>query len=74
MRKVLKVMDKTGDTVVEFDSEVDNQAKSEARELFDKIMAKGSAVFSVKGGDSEQVRNFDQLGEENVVVPRITGG
>jgi hypothetical protein len=74
MKKVLKVMDKTGDSCVEFDSEVDNQAKSDARKLFDSIMAKGSAVFSVKGNDSEQVRNFDALGEQNVVVPRITGG
>jgi hypothetical protein len=74
MKKVLKVMDKTGDSSVEFDTDVQNEALSEGRKLFDSIMAKGSAVFRVNGKESEQVRSFDELGEENVVVPRITGG
>lgn len=74
MKKVLKVMDRTGDSCVEFDTTVDNEQLSAGRKLFDDIVAKGSAVFSVKDGESTQVRNFDELGEQNVVVPRITGG
>lgn len=77
MKVVLKVMDSSGDSSVAFDTEVEDKAKSEARVFFDKLMAKGAAVFAVNRADGEsdkRVRNFDELEAENVVVPRIAGG
>lgn len=77
MKKVLKVMDSTGDSSVSFDATVNDQAQSEARVFFDKLMAKGSAVFAVNrgpGAEDKRVRNFNELEAENVVVPRMAGG
>ena len=76
MKKTLRVMDKTGDSSVAFDSEIDNAAKSEARRFFDDLMAKGAAVFTFgRDGKGEgPIRSFDDLGEENVTVPKIAGG
>lgn len=76
MKKVLKVMDRSGDSSVAFDTEVDDAAKSEARKFFDDLMAKGGNVFAIgpDGKGDGPIRNFDQLGEENIVVPRIAGG
>jgi hypothetical protein len=74
--KTLKVMDSTGDSTVTFDADIDNEAKSEGRKLFDKIMAKGGNVFAVNraGATDKKVTSFDELEAENVVVPRIAGG
>lgn len=76
MKKVLKVMDKTGDSTVAFDSEVKDAAQTEARQWFDKLMKQGAAVFKIgqDGKGEGPIRSFDALGSENVVVPRISGG
>ena len=76
MKKILKVMDRSGDSTVAFDNEVNDSAKNEARQLFDKIIAQGAAVFEIgkDGKGSGPIRNFDELGTENIVVPRISGG
>ena len=75
MKKVLKVMDSSGDSSKEFDSSVDNEAKSEARVFFDNLMAKGSVVFAVNIPEGDKpVKKFDDLAAENIVVPRISGG
>lgn len=78
MRKVLKVMDSTGDTVIEFDdTETKSKAaENEARALFDRLTSKGAAVFAVNRGPAgdKRVTNFNDLEVENVVVPLIVGG
>lgn len=76
MKKVLKVMDRSGDSSVAFDTEVKDAAQSEARTFFDNLMTKGSNVFAIgtDGKGDGPIRNFDDLGEQNIVVPRIAGG
>jgi hypothetical protein len=76
MKKVLKVMDSSGDSSVAFDSDVQDAAQSEARVFFDKLMAKGAAVFAIgqDGKGDQRARDFNELAAENVVVPRISGG
>jgi hypothetical protein len=77
MLKTLKIMDNTGDSSVTFDADIENDVKSEGRKLFDKCMAKGSAVFAVNRANGEtdkRVTSFDELEAENVVVPRMAGG
>lgn len=76
--KVLRVMDSTGDTVLEFDeTAVKSKATQEAKDLFERLTEKGSQVFAVNRGEGKsdmKVTNFDALEEENVVVPLIVGG
>ncbi len=81
MKKVLKVMDSSGDTQVAFDMEAETgdatKATAEAKALFDRLTGKGAAVFAVNRGDSQpdkRVTNFNDLEAENVVVPLIVGG
>lgn len=76
MKKVLKVMDRSGDSSVAFDTEVKDASLSDARKFFDGLMAKGSNVFTIgpDGKGDGPIRSFDDLGEKNIVVPRIAGG
>lgn len=75
MLKLLKLMDKSGDTAVAFDTE-DAAAVARARAEFDKAMLKAAAVVTVPrdGSPGQVVRRFEDLAEENVVIPAITGG
>jgi hypothetical protein len=75
MRKVLKVMDKTGDTRVEFD-ETDTVATEAARAEYDKLMKRAGVVVTVPGPgqQGEVVKKFEDLAPENVFVPAIVGG
>ena len=77
MKKVLKVMDSTGDTRVEFEAGTD--AETEAKALFERLTGgnKAAAVFAVNRGDGlpdKRVRDFNELEAENVIVPAIIGG
>ena len=76
MIKTLKVMDSSGDSAVTFDSEVSDHNQLTARKFFSELMAKGAAVFEIgrNGKGERRVKLFDELGQENVVVPRISGG
>lgn len=75
--KKLRVMDSSGDTVIEFDeAEVTAKATEEARALFERLSARG-AVFAVNRGEGKadkRVTNFDELEADNLAVPRIVGG
>lgn len=52
--KKLRVMDSSGDTIIEFDeTEATAKAAEEAKALFDRLTAKGGAVFAVNRGGSE---------------------
>ncbi len=76
MKKLLQVMDSTGDTKVAFD-EADTKATEEAKALFERMTGKGAAVFAVNRGDGQadkRVKNFTDLEAENVIVPTIVGG
>jgi len=81
MKKVIKVMDSTGDSRVEFETDdaasIMSKSESEARALFDRLTAKASAVFAVNRGEGmpdKRVTNFNDLEAENIIVPAIIGG
>lgn len=75
MKKLLMVMDSTGDSRVEF--EPGSAAEGEALALYNRLTAKSAAVFAVNraaGAPDKRVTSFDQLETENVIVPGIAGG
>ena len=76
--KTLKVMDSSGDTVVEFDeTQAEANATQEAKELFERLTSKGAAVFAVNRGEGQtdkRVTDFKDLEQDNVIVPKIVGG
>lgn len=75
--KKLRMMDSTGDTVIEFDeAQLEASATKEAQELFARMADKG-AVFAVNRGAGQadkRVTNFNELEADNIAVPRIVGG
>lgn len=74
MKKALCVMDSSGDTRVQFDTN-DAKATAEARSLFDRLKSTGAQFYKVGGrGPDQKVGDFEALGDETVVVPRIVGG
>lgn len=76
--KTLRVMDSTGDTVIKFDeAQADAKATQEAKELFERMTKKSAAVFSINRGKDQpdkRVTNFNELEQDNVIVPLIVGG
>lgn len=79
--KTIRVLDKTGDTVVNFDdpalAEADRKAATDqARELFDRLTGKGASAFSVEPGGKPgtRIKSFDDIQGEVVIVPRIVAG
>ena len=76
--KTLRVLDSSGDRVVEFD---DTAASAECREqakaLFERLLVGGSTAFKVNRGlgkPDEKVTDFAALENETIVVPRVVGG
>ncbi len=76
--KVLRVLDSTGDRVIEFDeSDAKLATEREARALFERMLASGSVAFKVNRGEGrvdEKVTDFNALENETVIVPRVVGG
>jgi hypothetical protein len=76
--KTLRILDSSGDRVVEFDESQSNlDARREAEALFERMLASGSTAFKVNRGDGrpdEKVTDFSALENETIVVPRIVGG
>jgi hypothetical protein len=76
--KTLRVLDSSGDRVVEFDdTEALVQSRSQAEALFDRMLAAGSTAFKVNRGHGkpdEKVTDFSRLENETIVVPRVVGG
>lgn len=76
MKRLLRILDKTGDTRLEYDL-TDEASLAPAKAAFDAAVAKGSSVFNVTPGSNEttqRVKSFDELSQEAIVVPKITGG
>lgn len=78
MMKVLRVLDSTGDRVIEFDeSDATLTTQREAKALFERMLASGSVAFKVNRGEGkpdEKVADFGALENETVIVPRVVGG
>ena len=76
--KKLRVMDSSGDSVIEFNElEAEASATKEAQALFERMTVKSAAVFAVNRGVGEpdkRVTNFNELEQDNVIVPLIVGG
>lgn len=76
--KTLRVLDSSGDRVVEFDgSAASAQCREQARALFERLLAGGSTAFKVNRGNGmqdEKVTDFAALENETIVVPRVVGG
>lgn len=76
MKRLLRILDKTGDTRISYDLEQgDNLAAAKA--AFDDAVKQGSSVFNVTPGSNEttqRVKSFGELSEEAVIVPKITAG
>lgn len=76
--KVIRVLDKTGDTAIEF-TEADAEATAKAKAVFDDWMAKKLPAFHTKrpnGQPDEKITNFGKIeeGAEVVLVPAIIAG
>lgn len=77
MKAKLMVMDSSGDTRVEFDTEVSSTERDEAKALFERLTGKGAAAFEVNRGDGKPdvpVKSFNDVQGEVVIVPLIVGG
>lgn len=76
MKGLLRVLDKSGDTRVAFDTE-DVSSLKEAQEVFEKMKAKGYSAFSVPAGGTEPAKRISSLKdatEETILISPITGG
>lgn len=76
MKRLLRVLDGTGDTRIEYELE-NPESLADARRAFDEAVRKGSSVFNVKPGSDEttqRIEDFSKLSEEAIIVPKITGG
>lgn len=76
MKRLLRILDKTGDTRISYGLESEEDLAA-ARAAFDAAVAKGSSVFNVKPGSNEttqRVKSFDELSEEAIIVPKIAAG
>ena len=76
--KKLVILDKTGDTVMEF-AEADAEATAKAKQVFDEWMAKKLPAILTKrpnGQPDEKITSFDQVeaGAETVLIPAIVAG
>lgn len=71
----LKVMDGSGDSVVEFEK-ADPVSLAKAQEVMDRVLGKGGAVFKVnpETNEGEKITRADQVESEALVVPAIVAG
>lgn len=68
----LRVMDHTGDSVLEWTKDKDEQ---EVRLEFDRLVAEGHLAYRINSpGDAEVIRSFDPGAEEIVLHRAIAGG
>ena len=76
--KLIRVLDSTGDTAIEFD-EANTEATAKAKAVFDDWMAKKRPAFLTKRADGkpdEKITSFDQIedGAETLLIPAIVAG
>lgn len=65
-------MDRTGDTVVDTDVDIDL-----AKKLFEEAIANGKLAYAVTGSENVFIRDFDSIPGNTVkvvVTPRQVGG
>jgi L-alanine-DL-glutamate epimerase-like enolase superfamily enzyme len=76
--KIIRVLDSSGDRAITFDdSEACVLARADARECFERMLARGATAFKVNRGEGridEKVTEFAAIENETILVPRIVGG
>lgn len=76
MKRLLRVLDKTGDSRYEF--ELDNpDSLAAARAAFAEAVRKGGSAFEVKPGSNEttkRINSLDEASQEAIVIPKIVSG
>ena len=76
--KTIRVLHSSGDRAIAFDdTDASASARSEAEQLFERMLAKGATAFKVNRGEGcpdEKVTDFGAIEEETILVPRIAGG
>ena len=71
--QVLRVLDSSGDSVLEFDAaDSTASATQAARELFERLTSGHYAAFDGAGGG--KIASFNQVGDETLLVPKLVGG
>lgn len=75
MKNQMRVMDGSGDTKVEWDSDNRDETKV-ARDTFDKLTKKGYKGFRMKdnGKTGQPLDDFDPDAEKIIMVAPIAGG
>lgn len=74
MHGTMKVMDPTGHTEVNWDSD-DAASVGVARETYTRMTSQGYRAFRVEGGTKGQrMSEFDPTAESMVLVPQLVGG
>ena len=70
-----RILDKTGDTKVIFDKDVEEEVEA-AKAQFDALREKGFHAFLVKkdGTAGREVKNFSEKAERYIFVPALVGG
>jgi hypothetical protein len=76
--KIIRILDSSGDQLLEFDdTQPGAEARLEAQQLFERLLASGAAAFSVNRADGkpeQKITLFSELENETIVVPRMVGG
>lgn len=70
MTKVLKIMDASGHSTLQFD----DKSKAEAKAAFDRVMVAGGMAYRMEGTKGTQIKSFEEVGEETVLRPQLIGG
>lgn len=76
MKRLLRVLDKTGDTRIEFDLE-SKEGLADAERVWNEVVSKGGSAFSVTPGTSDAVKrlnSLDEASQETILISPITGG
>jgi hypothetical protein len=71
----LRVMDRTGDAKVIWDSTKPDEVAA-AKDTYDSLKKKGYMAYAVKknGDKGELIHEFDQEAEKIILAPRMVGG
>ena len=74
-KNTLRVMDRTGDTKVEWDPTRPAEVEV-ARETFRKLKNQGYLAYTVtrKGDKGSVIKDFDPSAEEIIMAPQTVGG
>lgn len=80
MIQTIRILDSSGDRPITWGpvtNGLEAAALEQTRALFYRLLADGHTAFKVNRADGkpdERVRDFSQLEEETIIIPRVIGG